>query len=140
MLALLPLLGLISTLQSSAQKSSDLLNIFSPHLLSLLGQFSFFPFSSFLATLKAYGSSQARGQIGAAAVVYTTATATPDPRRVFNLHHSLRQRRILNPLARDQTCSLTDTMSGLLPTELQQELHGVFSSFSSSLEMPVNLC
>ena len=36
---------------------------------------------------------------------YTTATAMPDPSRVLDLHHSSRQRRILNPLseARDQT-------------------------------------
>ena len=34
----------------------------------------------FRATLVANGSSQARGQIGATAVGYATATATPDPR------------------------------------------------------------
>ena len=39
---------------------------------------------------------------------YTTATAMPDPSRVCDLHHSSRQRRILNPLseARDQTCNV----------------------------------
>jgi len=39
---------------------------------------------------------------------YTTATATPDPRCIFNLYHSSRQRWILNPLskARDQTLNL----------------------------------
>ena len=43
---------------------------------------------------------------------YTTATATPDPSRVCNLHHSSQQRQILNPLseARDQTHILTDAM------------------------------
>ena len=37
--------------------------------------------------------------------VYTTATATPDPSPVYGLHHSSRQRGILNPLseARDRT-------------------------------------
>ena len=42
---------------------------------------------------------------------YTTATATRDPSRVCDLHHSSRQRRILNPLteARDRTCVLMDT-------------------------------
>ena len=42
--------------------------------------------------------------------VYTTAIATPDPRRVCDLHHSSRQHRILNPLskARDRTCILMD--------------------------------
>ena len=36
---------------------------------------------------------------------YISATATLDPSCVFDLHHSLRQRQILNPLsqARDRT-------------------------------------
>ena len=39
---------------------------------------------------------------------YTTATAMQDPSRAFDLHHSSRQRRILNPLneARDRTHNL----------------------------------
>ena len=41
------------------------------------------------ATLVAYESSWTRGQTGAAAVVYTTATATPKPSLTYNLHHSL---------------------------------------------------
>jgi len=42
---------------------------------------------------------------------YTTATATPDPSRVCDLHHSSPHSRILNPLseARDRTCILMDT-------------------------------
>ena len=42
---------------------------------------------------------------------YTTATATSDPRCIYNLHHSTWQRRILNPLskARDWTSVLMDT-------------------------------
>ena len=38
----------------------------------------------------------------------TTATATPDPSGVCNLHHSSRQHQTLNQLskARDQTCNL----------------------------------
>ena len=42
---------------------------------------------------------------------YTTATATPDLSHIYNLHHSLRQFQILNPLrkARDQTHILMDT-------------------------------
>ena len=41
-------------------------------------------------------------------LAYTTATATQDPRRVCNLHHSSWQHRIPNPLskARDQTQNL----------------------------------
>ena len=43
--------------------------------------------------------------------VYTTTTATPNPSLVCNLHHSLQQCRILNPLslARDRTHLLMDT-------------------------------
>ena len=49
--------------------------------------------------------SQARGLIGAVAA---TATAKPDLSRVCDLHHSARQRRILNQLSetRDQICIL----------------------------------
>ena len=44
-------------------------------------------------------------------LAYTTATATPDPSHVCDVHHSSRQHWILNPLskARDQTCVLIDT-------------------------------
>ena len=39
---------------------------------------------------------------------YATATATPNPSHVFDLHHSSQQRQILNPLnkARVQTHNL----------------------------------
>ena len=60
----------------------------------------------------AYGGSQARGQIGAAAAsLHARATATPDLSRVCYLHHSSWQHRILNALskARDQTGILMDT-------------------------------
>ena len=41
-------------------------------------------------------------------LAYAKATATQDPSRVCNLHHSSRQYRILNPLSkpRDRTCNL----------------------------------
>ena len=41
-------------------------------------------------------------------LAYATATATRDPSHVFDLYHSSRQCRILNPLseARDRTCNL----------------------------------
>jgi len=32
-------------------------------------------------------------------LAYTTAAATPDPSRIFNLHHSSWQHWILNPLS-----------------------------------------
>ena len=52
----------------------------------------------FRAVSVTYGSFQARGHIGAAGASYTIATATQDPSRVCNLHHSLCQCLILNPL------------------------------------------
>ena len=41
-------------------------------------------------------------------LAYTTATATPDPSHICDLHYSSGQHQILNPLieARDQTCNL----------------------------------
>ena len=44
-------------------------------------------------------------------LAYTTATATPDPSPVFDLHHSSRQSRIFNPLskAREWTHIFLDT-------------------------------
>ena len=69
------------------------------------------------------GGSQARGGIGAAVGVesewqlpaYTTVTATQDPNRICNLHHSSQQHWILNPLseARDGTHILTDLGGGV---------------------------
>ena len=71
----------------------------------------FIYFLSFRAAPGAHGGSQARGWIGAVAPAYATDTATPDPNCICNLHHSSRQRRILNPLtkARDRICVLMDT-------------------------------
>ena len=60
----------------------------------------------------AYGSSQARGPIGAVAATYTTATAMWDLSRICDLHGSSRQCWTLNPLneARDQTCVLMNAI------------------------------
>ena len=46
--------------------------------------------------------------------VYVTATATADLSCIFDIHHNLQQRWILNPRSedRDQTCILTDTVLG----------------------------
>ena len=50
---------------------------------------------------------------------YARATAMQDPSRVFDLHHSLWQRQILNPLseARDQTGNL------MVPSQIRSPLH-----------------
>ena len=58
--------------------------------------FFFLFFCLFRAAPAAYGSSQVRGQIGAAAAS-ATATGTQDWNRVCNLYHSSRQHWILNP-------------------------------------------
>ena len=47
----------------------------------------------------AYGGSQAKGRIGAVATGLHHNTATPDPSRVCDLHHSSGQCQILNPLS-----------------------------------------
>ena len=78
-----------------------------PYLLSFFLFFFFcVSFLLFGATPAAYGSSQDRGQIGAVAAGHTTATATPDPSCVCDLH----QCWILNPLhkARERTHVLMD--------------------------------
>ena len=59
--------------------------------------FSFF-FFLFMATPAVYGSSQARGQIRGAAVTHATTTATQDLSCFRDLHHSLCQYWVLNPL------------------------------------------
>ena len=62
----------------------------------------------------AYGSSQARGQIGAELQLLSCATAiaTQDPSCVCDINHCSWQHRILNLLskAKDWTCILMDTI------------------------------
>ena len=64
-----------------------------------------FIFFFFMAVSVSYGSSRARGWIRAAVEAYATATAIPDLRCICDLHCSLWQHWILNPLskARDRT-------------------------------------
>ena len=62
-------------------------------------------FFLFMAAPATPESSQARGQIGATAEAYATATATSDPSHVCDLYLGFQQRQLLNPLskARDGT-------------------------------------
>ena len=62
-------------------------------------------------TPMAHGGSQARGQNGAVAATYTTATATKDLSHICDLHHSSWQHQIPDLLskARDQIRLLMDT-------------------------------
>ena len=46
-------------------------------------------FLLFRAAPAAYGGSQATGAIGAVLLTYATATAMPDPSRIWDLHHSM---------------------------------------------------
>ena len=63
------------------------------------------------AVPEAYGCFQARGQIGTATAGLYHSHSNAGPSCICNLHHSSRQRRILNPLseAKDRTCVLRDT-------------------------------
>ena len=67
-------------------------------------------FSLFRAEHAAYGDSQGV-ELELQLPAYSTTTATPDPSRICNLHHSSRQHQILDPLseARDQTHTLMNT-------------------------------
>ena len=68
-------------------------------------------FFFFRATRAAYVSSQTGGRNWSCSCAYATATATRDPSRICDLHHSSWQCQILNLLrdARDQTWILMDT-------------------------------
>ena len=88
------------------QLSWDMSSVIWPH-----GGLLFF--CLFRATTAVYRGSQARGLIrtAAAGLYHSHSTATWDPSHVFDLHHSLCQHQILNPLskARDRTHVLMDT-------------------------------
>ena len=73
--------------------------------------FLFFSFLLFRAAPMAYGSSQARGPIGAAAAGLHHSHSNSNPSCIWDLHHSSLHHWILNPLsrARDPTCVLLDT-------------------------------
>ena len=81
-------------------------------LVFIVGEFSvaWIFFFVFRASPTAHGRSQDRGQIGATRPTSTTATAPLDPDSICHLHHSSRQRRILNPRneARDPARLLLD--------------------------------
>ena len=69
------------------------------------------PHFFFRVTPTAYGNSQATGQIKAVATSLYHSHSNARPTYVFDLHHSSKQCRILDPLskARDRTCVLMDT-------------------------------
>ena len=62
--------------------------------------FYFFVFCLFRAAPEAYRGSQARGLIGAVALLaYARAIAMPDRSHVYDLHSGSQNCRILNPLS-----------------------------------------
>ena len=73
--------------------------------------FFWFFFLLFRAVPSAYGVPRWGVESELQLSAHTTATATPDLSRVFDLHHHSRQHRILNPLseARGPTCVLMVT-------------------------------
>ena len=80
----------------------------------LLRPFLLFFLFLFRATPVAYGSSQARGWIGAAVEAYTTAAATPNLSHTCKIYYTFQQPQIPNPLskARDQIHIPTETTLG----------------------------
>ena len=74
------------------------------------GPHLFFFFFLFMAEPVAYGRSQPGVKSELQLPAYTTATVTPNPSHVCDVHQSSRQCQILNPLsgARDQTCILME--------------------------------
>ena len=83
--------------------------------------FFFFFFFLSRAALMAYGTSQARGQIGA------VAAATPDLSHICDPHHSSWQHLILNPLSetRDRTCVLKDINHSFLLSRARNVKQGI---------------
>ena len=77
--------------------------------------FCLFAFSR--AAPAAYGGSQARGLIGAIATSPARATATRDPSRVCDLHHSSRQPWILTERGQESNLHPHGYYLGLLTTE-----------------------
>ena len=63
-------------------------------------------------------------------LAFTIAIAMLDLSHIFDLHHSSRQRWVLNPLneARDWTRILRDTVSGSSCAETQRELQSADSN------------
>ena len=110
---LIPGLGILYAMEQPKKKKTFFLEdgFCAPWILSPPFIYLFI----FRVTPVAYGSSQARGWITAAAAGHRHSHSNVRfffrgffPSHVCNLHHSSQQRQILNPLskARDQTCNL----------------------------------
>ena len=82
----------------------------------------------FMASSVAYGTSWLGVELELQLLAYTTAMAMPDLSCIHNLHGSLRQCQIFNPLseARDQTHILVD-LNGILIRGTQIQIEGRWS-------------
>ena len=83
-----------------------------------------------MATPAAYGNSQPRGRIGAAAEAYSTATAMQDLTCICGRCHSLRQCWVLNPLSE---ASDAPASSGRLCWILNPPSHNVSATIKKCL-------
>ena len=93
----------VSAIRTSVQPSSwHVAALFNRQSFSFLPSFLFFP----LHFLGPNPQHMELPRLGAESepqlLAYTTATAMPDPSHFCDLHHSSRQRRILNPLSRSR--------------------------------------
>ena len=94
--------------------------------------FFFFPFCHFFGPLPRHMEVPRLGvESELLPPAYARAAATQDPRHIYDLHHSSRQRRIVNPLskARDRT------PQGFINTEPRRELRVGILILSSTLSL-----
>ena len=94
LLALRPILFFYSLVSSP-----PVLNTAPPTRWAIINLTILFLFLLFRATPMAYGGSQTRGRIRAAAAGLHHSHSNANPSCVCNLHHSSRQHQILNPLS-----------------------------------------
>ena len=96
---ILPLLGVL-VLQKSSEVCVPLGEDPGPCSQAALLFFSFFFFFCFLGPHPQHMEVPRLGvELELLPPAYARVTATPDPRHVYNLHHSSRQHQILNPLS-----------------------------------------
>ena len=93
----------------------------------------FFFLLLFMAAPAAHGSSQPRDKVRAAAVAYTTATATPDLSLICDLSHILGNTRSLTHWARPE---IEPTSSQILYQVLDPRSHGGNSPHPYPLLLP----
>ena len=99
---------------------------------------NFFFFFLFRAAHAAYGGSQARGWIGAVAT--GSYTATPDPSRIYELHHSWWQRPILNAQSKARDRNLILMVTSQIRFYWAMIGTPIFMNFLVSLDITASRC